>query len=193
MLFDRREPSGSLERVRVWLWPRRSWWRSARYVFHRMRRLRSTPHAIALGCALGVFVSFTPFLGFHMIMAGALSWFSRASIVASALGTFAGNPITFPFIWVGAYELGAWAMGGVPHFQIADLSPELLHGSIDQVWSLMMPMAMGGATLGVIAATLTYFPVRKVVEVYQRRRQLRRMLADRETMRRREQGIRRNG
>ena len=177
MLFDRREPSGPFERIRVWLWPRRSWQRSVRYVVYRLRRLRSTPHAIALGCALGVFVSFTPFLGFHMIIAGTLSWFSRASIVASALGTFAGNPITFPFIWVGAYELGSWALGEVSQIEIVELSAGMLQGSVDQIWTLVMPMAMGGATLGLVAATLTYFPVKKVVEVYQRRRYMRRVLA----------------
>jgi len=148
-----------------------------RYVVYRLRRLRSTPHAIALGCALGVFASFTPFLGFHMIIAGALSWFSRASIVASALGTFAGNPITFPFIWVGAYEFGTWALGEVPRFEIIDLYSGVLQGSVEQIWTLVMPMAMGGVTLGLVAATLTYFPVKKVVEVYQRRRYMRRMLA----------------
>lgn len=164
------------------LWPRRSWQRSARYVLWRLRRLRSSPHAIALGCAFGIFMSFTPFLGFHMILAGMLSWFSRASIVASALGTFAGNPLTFPFIWVGAYELGTWALGEVSRIEVVDLYGGLLQGSVEQVWSVMMPMAMGGATLGLIVATASYFPIRKVVEIYQRRRHMRRMAAHQEAL-----------
>lgn len=181
MLFDRREPTGLMERIRVGLWPRTSWQRSIKYVTHRLRRLRSTPHAIALGAAFGVFISFTPFLGFHLIIAGLLSWFSRASIVASALGTFAGNPLTYPFIWVGAYELGTWVLGEVSRFESIDLwaqaliPPITLEVSLDRAWSLLLPMTIGGTALGVVAATLIYFPLRRLVEVYQRRRAMQRL------------------
>jgi len=49
MLFRRRESESWWERLRVHLWPRRSWSRSGRYVVYRLRRLGATPHAIALG------------------------------------------------------------------------------------------------------------------------------------------------
>jgi uncharacterized protein (DUF2062 family) len=39
MLFRRRESESLLERLRVHLWPRRSWSRSTRYVLYRLRRL----------------------------------------------------------------------------------------------------------------------------------------------------------
>lgn len=181
MLFDRREPTGLMERIRVGLWPRTSWQRSIKYVAHRLRRLRSTPHAIALGCAFGVFMSFTPFFGFQMLIAGLLSWFSRASIVASTLGTFAGNPLTYPFIWFGAYELGAWVLGIISGFERTDLSAEMFFSpgffeySLDRAWDFILPMSIGGSMLGLVAATLTYFPMRRLVEVYQHRRMMRRL------------------
>ena len=49
MLFRRRETESWAERLRVHLWPRRSWSRSSRYVLYRLRRLSASPHAIALG------------------------------------------------------------------------------------------------------------------------------------------------
>ena len=81
MLFRRRTPPRLSEKIRVWLWPRRNWKRSSRYISHRLRRLRATPHAIALGCATGVFASFTPFLGGHFVLAGVLAWLTRGSIL----------------------------------------------------------------------------------------------------------------
>jgi uncharacterized protein (DUF2062 family) len=69
MLFKRREAESFLERMRVSLWPRRSWARSSRYVVYRLRRLSDTPHAVALGFAAGVFAAMTPFIGTHLIVA----------------------------------------------------------------------------------------------------------------------------
>ena len=170
MLFDRRVSSALSERIRVMLWPRRSWPRSVRYIFYRLGRLRSSPHAIALGCACGVFVSFTPFLGLHFIMAGLLSWLTRASIVASAFGTFVGNPITFPFIWMAAYELGKYLSLEEPVLETIDLSAGIYQSSIDQLWSLILPLTLGGVPLGIIAAAIFYFSVKRLVKVYQKRR-----------------------
>ena len=82
MLFRRREAESLLERMRVHLWPRRSWSRSSRYVIYRLRRLSDTPHAVALGFAVGVFTAVTPFLGAHMAMAALFAWVIGGSVVA---------------------------------------------------------------------------------------------------------------
>ena len=86
MLFKRRQTESLLERVRVHLWPRRSWNRSGRYIVYRLRRLSATPHAIALGFAAGAFAAVTPYIGTHMVMAALLAWIIGGSVVASVLG-----------------------------------------------------------------------------------------------------------
>jgi len=73
MLFGRRAPAPALDRLRVAMWPRRSWGRSLRYANHRLSRLGASRHAIALGLAIGVFASFQPILGFQMLLAGCLA------------------------------------------------------------------------------------------------------------------------
>ena len=90
MLFRRRIPANWREKLRILLWPRRSWSRSARYVSKRILRLTGSPHAIAAGVAAGVFASFTPFMGFHFITA-----FLVAYVIA---GNFAGCSIGY-FFW----------------------------------------------------------------------------------------------
>lgn len=178
MLFQRRKTPALKERMRVYVWPRRSWARSSRYVLYRLWRLRATPHAIGLGCAAGVFVSFLPFLGMHFIMAGVISWLTRASIIASALGTFIGNPVTFPFIWIGAYQLGAWMLGQQPMVETIDLSAGIFQSSLDTLWPLIKPMTIGGVPLGLLAGAVSYYLVKRAVEAYQsKRRRDRRMQA----------------
>lgn len=178
MLFRRREAESFLERLRVHLWPRRSWSRSTRYVVHRVRRLSATPHAVALGFAAGVFAACTPFLGMHMVMAALLAWIVGGSIVAAILGTFVGNPITYPLFWVATYEVGALMLGGGTNKLRIDLSDGIFQ--TDQLWPLLKPMTLGALPFGLVLAAISYALVRPAVNAYQHRR--RALTANREAM-----------
>lgn len=173
MLFRRRDPASRAEKVRIFLWPRRSWDRSTRYMLHRLWRLRTSSHAIAIGFAAGVFASFTPLLGLHFILAGVLAWALRGSVIASAIGTFVGNPITFPLIWIGTYKFGNWILGNSPQASTIDLSDGILWTSVDQIWPVILPMLTGAVPLGATLATILYFAVRRGVEAYRIRRAIR--------------------
>jgi hypothetical protein len=69
MIFKRRDREHWRRRMRVYFLPRRNYSRSFRYYWKRMLRIKATPHAIAAGVAAGAFASFTPFMGFHFILA----------------------------------------------------------------------------------------------------------------------------
>src|SRR5262245_35167085 len=140
MLFKRRQTESLLERVRVHLWPRRSWSRSGRYVVYRLRRLSASPHAIALGFAAGAFAAVTPYLGTHLMMAALLAWAIGGSIVASVLGTFIGNPLTYPFFWYASYELGNVMLGREKTNKEIDLSQGLFQSSFEHLWPILKPM-----------------------------------------------------
>lgn len=86
------------------LYPRGGWGRAAQYVKHRLRRLPDTPEKISRGIAAGVFTSFTPFYGLHFIIAAIIARLMRGNILASLLGTFFGNPLTY--IPIGVASLG---------------------------------------------------------------------------------------
>lgn len=175
MLFKRRDESSILEKIRVFLWPRRSWARSVNYILLRVNRLSGSAHTIALGCAAGIFVSFTPFMGFHFIIAGTIAYIIGGNLLASALGTFFGNPLTFPFIWASAYKLGHWILGNEIHaFRVSELlatfSKGLLYAINNAYEIYILPMALGGAPLGFITAFFSYFIIRNLVEKYQKAR-----------------------
>ncbi len=160
--------------MRVAVWPRHSWVRSTRYYGKRVLRLTATPHAIAIGFAVGAFASFTPLIGFHFLISFALAYIIGGNLIAAALGTSVGNPLTFPFIWASTFKLGSWILHKQPPIHHEDLHEQfqerLLTKSADMLLPMLKPMLVGAIPLGLIVGTISYFVVLKSVEVYQRRR-----------------------
>ncbi|ADJ24043.1 Protein of unknown function DUF2062 [Hyphomicrobium denitrificans ATCC 51888] len=156
------------------------------YYWRRILRLRATPHEVALGCAAGVFAACTPFLGFQMALAGAIAFLLRVSIPAALLGTFIGNPLSWPAIWSASYVAGVWVLGDDPadaaeHFvQSANkLSATLmapsrsLDSAVVSLSPIIEPLVIGGLLVGLIAAVFSYYPTRQAVRVFQKRRRAR--------------------
>ncbi len=173
-IFRREQGVFHPRRLREWVAPRKGWDRGIRYVRARLQRLPGSPHSIALGFAFGTLTSFSPFFGFHILLAILLAWALRVSLVAAALGTAVGNPITFPFIIASAVETGRRILGQPPlkSSGIAEYSrlivdpakmlaqwPELL----DRV---LLPYAVGGLALGIPAAAAGYLLVRSAVAAF---------------------------
>ncbi len=184
MLFRRRKPAAFVERLRTVLWPRRSFARSAQYFIKRILRLSAKPHAIAAGVAAGVFASFTPFLGFHFIIAAAISWLIAGNVLASALGTAVGNPLSFPFIWVATYETGQFILhgsfSGASHSM--SIGARLRHMELESLWGpLIKPMLIGAVPVGIAFALVFYVVTRWAVIVF--RDQRRKRLAERARLR----------
>ena len=181
MIFKRRNKETFSQKMRVALWPRRSLWRSIKYLMLRVLRLTASPHVIAMGVAAGSFASFTPFLGFHFVIAFAICFVMRGSYVAAATGTFFGNPITFPFIWGSVLTAGRWILDGptregAPELKVPELSADMIWNSFDAVWPVIKAMAIGSLPVGIPVAFVIYLIVRQMARIYQSSRL--KMLAD---------------
>lgn len=162
------------------VWPRRSFWRSAQYFAKRALRLRATPHAIAAGVAAGAFASFTPFLGFHFLLAAGLAWLLGGNLIASAIGTAVGNPLTFPFIWGITYKLGQFILYARHPGEMAPmhLGHVLGHMEFSRLWEpFLKPMVVGAIPLGLSVALILYLLTRWSVITF--REQRRKRLAER--------------
>lgn len=80
-------------------------------LLRRLVRLGSDPHAVAAGFASGAALSCTPLFGLHFLLAFGLAWAVRGHMLAAALGTAVGNPVTFPVFVSGAYGVGTLLFG----------------------------------------------------------------------------------
>jgi uncharacterized protein (DUF2062 family) len=176
MLFKRRSQTALLERLRLLLWPRRSFWRSAKYFAKRALRLQATPHAIAAGVAAGAFVSFLPTPGFHFLFAAVIAWCIAGNVVASAIGTAVGNPLTFPLMWGATYEVGRFILYGnaIDDVRPIDLGAALKHLDFSQLWEpLLKPMAIGAIPIGLAFGAVVYVVARWAVAQFHERRRIR--------------------
>lgn len=161
-MFKRRNPHGPMRLLREVFWPSMGWSRAFRYIKHRLLRLSDTNYSIAAGLASGACISFTPLLGTHFIQAGVLAYFIRGNLLASLIGTFAGNPWTFPFMWVTAYGLGVFILQLLGLTQFADLPDNFTMSVIwDMMWdqplSLFLPLFVGGYLLAILFWPIFFF------------------------------------
>jgi uncharacterized protein len=139
------------------------------YVVKRATRLSDTPHSIAAGFACGVAISFTPFIGLHLVGSFLLCLLVRGNYLAAVAGTLVGNPWTFPFIWVTAYHLGH-ALLGTPAPQVGPVQDWDLATLFVEVETVFWPMVVGGVPLALIAGLATYFPLMRTIAACQKAR-----------------------
>ena len=174
-MFKRRKPRETLEVLREWLWPKSGWIRAGKYVFHRLIRLDDGPRTIAVGMACGAFASASPFVGTHFITAGILALIFRGNIIASTLGTWVGNPITFPFIWLLTYQIGLIVLGQETTGELPDIGASLTDTASEGILTtIIYPMLIGALPVGSFLALFTCFPTLWAVKGYKLANQKRR-------------------
>ncbi|PTX00455.1 MULTISPECIES: DUF2062 domain-containing protein [Pararhodobacter] len=191
MIFKRRNPRPLLRAIGEFFWPRGGWRRAATYVLHRMRRLPDSPERICIGIAAGLYVSFLPLYGLHFLTAALVAWIFRGNILAALLGTFYGNPLTFPLMAAGGMELGSWLLGTEVRVSVTRIvgvvgraGSELMHNLVSVFtgetaqWdrligfysNVYLPYMVGGLLLGLPFAVAAYFVHLPLVRAYQRSR-----------------------
>ncbi|MEM6332150.1 MAG: DUF2062 domain-containing protein [Planctomycetota bacterium] len=156
----------------------RSKW-SLNYWYRRIVALRASPHQIAMGAAVGVFIGFTPTFGFQMLLAVVVAFLFRLSKPATVIPVWVSNPITFVPFYAATYAAGAifW-----PGETLADLPATMksiaqlgtwqdqLHAFWNLGTSLFGPLWIGAVVLGGPIAIATYPVVRRGVIAYRHHR-----------------------
>lgn len=181
-MFKPRKKPGVLTRFLGMIWPRSGFKRASIYVWHRLRRIGASPHSIALGFATGVFMAFSPLLGFHLMIAAILCWVLGASFIAAVIGSFMCNPVMCPLMMVGNYQVGMLLIGERLKEDFRFDSPAFTFNYIvtdpvqaaTELWEILapvfLPMMLGSLVLGLSVAVPAYFAARAAVHAHQRRR-----------------------
>jgi hypothetical protein len=156
--------------------------RIERFFIYNVLHVKDTPHRIALGAALGMFVAWTPTMGFQMLLVVVLAMIFRANKVVGLPFVWISNPVTAGPIYGLAFLLGKVMLGG--NYHSPDFGPALaaqgawwgerMANGILAWWKVTMevflPLWLGGAVLGIIAGAATYFLIRYAVVTYQAHR-----------------------
>lgn len=183
-MFTPRIPPTFLQKVRQALWPKMGWWRLLKYYRARIIRLSSTAESIAINLAGGSAMSFTPFFGLHVFTAMGFAWLigARMNLVAAMVGTFVGNPWTFPFLLYSSYRVGGWVLSWFDaHVADARFNPNIVEEQAENLFAyfwenfydIFIPTAVGGTILAIASFPFYYFLYFYLVRGAQRARKLR--------------------
>ncbi len=119
-----------------------------------------------------------------MMLAALLAWALRGNVLASAVGTFAGNPLTYPLIWISTFTLGNFFLGtsasaGIDQLSlgaraighsIREVSPDGVATAVHGLWPVLKPMALGSLPLGGLTALSVYYLMLNVLNAQKGRR-----------------------
>ena len=131
----------------------------------RLLAIDDPPERTALAFSIGVFITFSPILGLHTVIATVLAFLFRLNKVAIYVGTYINNPFTLVPIIIVSYGIGAFIMGRplrIPEEGMELLKhPHPLTGSyyrqlFTTSWYLVEPFAIGGMALSVVCSVVSY-------------------------------------
>lgn len=157
-------PSRPLRRSR-----HRFGWRSLRYYYHRLVRLRSSPGEIARGLAIGVFFGCLPMFGLQMILSLAAATLLRGYRIAAAAATWISNPFTYFPLYAFGFQVGRATLG---YHHVA--FPEEGVPSLNHLSALggdfLTALFFGCAVVGAVLSFCSYWACLYVVQRARQRR-----------------------
>jgi len=127
----------------------------------RLLELRDTPHAIAGGVAIGMFIGFTPLFGLKTLLCLALAYILRCSPIAAVIAVSLHDVVTpfWPVLLKVEYDLGSWILG---HFHHLPPKAEMHHFHLQEMlkWTTFfnvgLPLLVGSLFLSIPAAVIAY-------------------------------------
>lgn len=153
-----------------------AWKRFVDFFVERVLHAHDTPHRIALGVAIGIFVAWTPTVGFQMVLTVALAWLLGANKLVGVPFVWISSPLTFVPIYLPNYYVGRWILSSdvpPPDFsKMADVTGGWLEWATtwwSVTWQAILPLWVGSLVVAAALAIPTYFATYYAVILYRRK------------------------
>ncbi len=173
----------------------RYWHRFRRLITHNVLHADDTPHSIALGASIAMFIAILPLVGIQMFVAVALAALVRANKAICIPVVWISNPLTMFPIYGGCLALGKWLMNSKapvePAVALSGLAePARIVSWVElEYWTALfsrlagmgVELWVGCIVVGIPVALLTYPVSLWLVSAYRERRRIR--LAQRKVFR----------
>ena len=135
-----------------------------RHKLKKILALDCSPRRVAMSCAVGVFIGFSPFIGFHTAMAIGASFIFGLPFYPLIVGAYVTNPFTFIPIYTVCYKFGATVTGQhaakPPNFSDMTMT-SLLHTAKTFFIPFFVGTHLLGLILGAIAYIVSYYLFKK--------------------------------
>ena len=120
----------------------------------------ASPHSVALGFAIGIYVGLTPTIPFHTFLCISLAFIFRASKVGAFSASWIANPLTIPAFYYASYKIGGFIWGFPIVWHPKGFS---IHEIVSMGWNFALEMITGGLVFGLLPSVITYFIIRKLI------------------------------
>lgn len=138
----------------------------------RLVAIDDTPHAIALGVAIGVLFGITPLFGIKMPLAVGLSFILRGNIIATLIVVGLADIFTpaLAVVYFIEYKLGCLIFALGSHYGSWDLIDECdMMPCWVRVVKKGLPLFVGSVSFGVISAVPAYSAIKIIFNKIRRR------------------------
>jgi len=138
-------------------------------------RQTGSPHQLAGGMALGLWIGMTFPPGTQMIVAVALAAILQWNSLLAATATWITNPLTMPLIYPAQIALGCWLTGIPLHEIVPDSTQEfrMMVSSMDYPVQILVLLLLGSQASGIALAAAGYYLTWEIVRRYGRNVQVR--------------------
>jgi len=126
----------------------------------QVKKLHGSPHYVALGLAIGVFVSATPTIPFQTAIALSMAFILGGSWIAAAAGTWVSNPATMPFLYLESYKTGSYLFG---ISNTCEKTCQSMSELLKQGLNVAFATITGGVILGVPGGIAAYLITRIII------------------------------
>ena len=153
------------------------------FIKFKILHVDDTSQRIARGVAVGLWIAFTPLMGFHMILALAAATLLRANKALAMMLVWLSNPFTILPIYWPCYLLGRFLIGRLHHASVQPGQIRELLGNLfsfpkmitclysADFWKELaivfgkigLEVTVGGFVIGTLAAIIGYFTTRWIV------------------------------
>ena len=152
--------------------------KTERFLIYRVLSLRDTPHRIALGVAIGMFIAWTPSMPLQMVLTFSLCWLLRANLFVGVPFVWLSNPLTILPVYGPNLLLGQWILGKpVGNFSPLYDAVQFSGGFVESAkvwWNAIRPIFgelwVGSLVVGLVVGTSSYFVIYRLVIAYRLRR-----------------------
>ncbi len=160
--------------------------RTQRFLAQKVLHTNDTPHTIALGASLAMFVTFLPLVGLQTVISVFLAGLFRANKAICLPIVWITNPLTMLPIYGACWGLGRWLLPENNGPDGAAVLAKLKQLESSSIWDLAfwtgllstlpdlgLELWVGCTVVASVSAIIAYFVARWGVSNYRERRRLR--------------------
>ncbi len=147
------------------------WWSSPRALLRAILSLNDTPHYIAKGTAIGMFLGLTPTVGIQMILVMFVGLFLRFNRKAALITVYISNPLTtIPIYWIN-YKVGTLFFEETVSRE--DFERIFTYRGFSEWWGAIqsvfieigLPLVIGSLVVATVGGVVTYPVMRWLLKV----------------------------